>query len=79
MVVTRISSKYTVQIPDEFRKALPAGKEVVITVDKQGRMVVTPVEMIREALAATFGMWADRTDLSDDALRYIREIRKGSC
>jgi bifunctional DNA-binding transcriptional regulator/antitoxin component of YhaV-PrlF toxin-antitoxin module len=77
MVVTRISSKYTLQIPDEFRKALPAGEEVVITVDKQARMVVTPVEKIREALAASFGMWADRTDLPDDALKYVREIRKG--
>lgn len=77
MAVSRISSKHTLQIPDEFRKTLPAGQEVVITVDEQGRMVVTPVEKIRATLAESFGMWADRTDLPDDALRYVREIRKG--
>lgn len=77
MVVTKITQKYTLSIPDEFRKALPAGQEVAITIDKLGRMVVTPIEKIREALAESFGMWADRTDISADSLRYVREIRKG--
>ena len=77
MVVTKISSKFTLDIPDEFRKALPAGQEVAITIDKQGRMVVTPIEKIREALVESFGMWADRSDIPADALQHVREIRKG--
>ncbi|MFZ5920072.1 MAG: hypothetical protein ACOYY3_03355 [Chloroflexota bacterium] len=77
MVVTRITPKYTLNIPDEFRKLLPAGQEVAITLDKQGRMVVTPIEKIHEVLAESFGMWADRTDLPADAREYVREIRKG--
>lgn len=77
MVVTKITPKYTLDIPDEFRKALPAGQEVAITIDKLGRLVVTPIEKIRETLAESFGMWADRTDISADSLRYVREIRKG--
>lgn len=36
-------------------------------------MVVTPVEKIREALEASFGIGADRTDLPDDALKFARE------
>lgn len=77
MVVTKITPKYTLNIPDEFRAALPAGQEVAITIDKLGRLVVTPIEKIRETLAESFGMWADRTDISADSLRYVREIRKG--
>lgn len=77
MVVTRISPKYMLQIPEEFRKALPAGQEVVISVDRQGRIVITPVEKVHAALAESFGIWADRTDLPDDAIDYVREIRKG--
>ncbi|MCC6298367.1 MAG: hypothetical protein IT314_03655 [Anaerolineales bacterium] len=77
MVVTKITPKYTLNIPDEFRKDLPAGQEVAITIDKLGRMVVTPIEKIRETLAESFGMWADRTDISADSLRYVSEIRKG--
>jgi bifunctional DNA-binding transcriptional regulator/antitoxin component of YhaV-PrlF toxin-antitoxin module len=77
MVVTKISPKFTINIPDEFRKVLPAGQEVTITVDKQGRLVVTPIEKIREALDASFGMWADRKDIPADGVKYVRDKRKG--
>lgn len=77
MVVTKITQKYTLSIPNEFRKALPAGQEVAITIDRVGRLVVTPIEKIREALAESFGMWADRTDIFADSLRYVSEIRQG--
>ncbi len=77
MVVTRITPKHTLDIPDEYRKALPIGQEVAITLDKQGRMVVTPVEKIRAALMESFGMWADRSDVPADSVNYVREVRKG--
>lgn len=77
MVLAKITPKYTLNIPDEFRKILSAGQEVAITIDKQGRRIVTPIAKIREALAEGFGMWADRTDLTSDARRYVREVRKG--
>jgi hypothetical protein len=77
MVLTKISPKFTLNIPSEFRKVLPAGQEVAITIDKQGRMVVTPIEKIHEALEASFGMWAGRKDIPADGVRYVREKRKG--
>jgi len=77
MVVTRITPKHTLNIPDEFRKALPVGQEVTITLDKQGRMVVTPSEKIRAALMESFGMWADRKDIPADSVKHVREVRKG--
>ncbi len=77
MVLTKITPKYTLRIPDEFRKALSAGQEVAVTIDKQGRLIVTPLEKVRQALAESFGMWSDRADMTADARRYVREIRKG--
>ncbi len=77
MVVTRITSKYTLNIPDEYRKALPVGQKVAITIDKQGRLVITPVEKVRAALMESFGMWSDRTDVPAKSVKYVREIRKG--
>lgn len=77
MVLAKITPKYTLSIPNEFRKFLSAGQEVAITIDKQGRMVVTPIEKIREALVESFGIWADRTDMTADARHFVREIRKG--
>jgi len=77
MVVTRITIKHTLDIPDEYREALPVGQEVAITLDKQWRMVVTPIEKIRAALMESFGMWAERSDIPADSVQYVREVRKG--
>lgn len=77
MVVTRITPKNTLTIPAEFRKLLPAGQEVAISIDRQGRLVITPVEKIRAALEESFGMWADREDIPLNGTRYVREIRQG--
>jgi hypothetical protein len=34
-------------------------------------------QMWQKALAGTFGMWADRDDIAQDAVEYVREIRCG--
>jgi hypothetical protein len=31
----------------------------------------------RAALAATFGLWADRSDIAPDGIAYVREMRRG--
>ena len=77
MVLTRISPQYTVQIPDEYRSMMAAGEEVAITVDDQGRLIITPIEQIRAALLETFGMWADRTDIPSNGVEYMDEVRRG--
>lgn len=77
MTVTRIGSDFTVPIPDQFRKDFPAGQEVAVTTDEQGRLVVTPIEQVRSLLLETFGMWSNRLDLPDDGTAYMDEIRRG--
>lgn len=77
MVLTRITPRHTVSIPNEFQKAIPAGQEVAISLDKQGRLVITPVKKINAALMSSFGMWSDRTDIPADSVKYVRQIRKG--
>lgn len=34
-------------------------------------------EMWQQALAATFGMWADRDDIDGDSVSYVQSIRRG--
>jgi hypothetical protein len=41
-------------------------------VDDQARR-----EQWQAALATTFGMWADRDDIAQDGVEYVREIRHG--
>ncbi|GEM_PF-6655879 len=47
MVTIRVGSDYTVKIPSKFRRGLRAGQEVAINVDKQGRLIITPIEQVR--------------------------------
>lgn len=77
MIVGKIGSDYTVNIPDPFREAFEAGQEVAISTDAQGRLVITPVEHIRARLLETFGMWANRTGALADGIAYMDEIRQG--
>ena len=66
MVVRRISSAHTLDIPDEFRHLFLPGQEVAISADDEGRLVIIPVEQLRPRLLETFGMWSDRTDTARD-------------
>jgi hypothetical protein len=56
---------------------LPAGQEIDISADTQGRLIITPIEHVRALLMETFGMWADRTDLPAASIDYVDEIRRG--
>jgi hypothetical protein len=77
MSVTKISSEFTVPIPDEFRARFMAGQQVLVSADAQGRLVLTPIEQIRARLMETFGMWANRADLPGDSIAFMDELRRG--
>ena len=77
MILTKIDQEYTVNIPPPFRSLLPAGQEIAISADTQGRLIITPIEHVRALLMETFGMWADRTDLPAESIDYVDEIRRG--
>jgi bifunctional DNA-binding transcriptional regulator/antitoxin component of YhaV-PrlF toxin-antitoxin module len=77
MVTIKVSSNYTVKIPNEFRRGLRAGQEVAVSVDAQGRLILTPIEQVRAILQETFGMWSDRTDIPADGVAYVDQIRPG--
>ena len=77
MVTVHVSSDYTVKIPSKFRSRLHAGQEVAVSLDAQGRLIITPIEQIHTLLQETFGMWADRTDIPADGVEYVDQIRRG--
>jgi len=78
MVVTTISNEFTVRIPEPYRKLYGAGQDVAISADAEGRLVITPIEHVREVLRQTSGIWSDRTDLPRDSIEIIDELRKGT-
>ena len=77
MATVIVSSQYMVQIPKHFRSRLHVGQQVAISVDAQGRLVLTPIEQAQEILDETFGMWADRTDIPKGGIKYMDQIRRG--
>ena len=77
MVTVTVSSHYTVRIPEHFRSKLRVGQQVAISVDAQGRLILTPIEQTREILDETFGIWADRTDIPKGGIKYMDKIRRG--
>jgi hypothetical protein len=77
MVTVQISPQYTVKIPETFRSQLRVGQRVAISVDAQGRLVLTPIEQARAILDETFGMWAGRTDIPKSGIKYMDKIRRG--
>ena len=77
MVTIRVGSDYTIKIPNKFRPGLRAGQEVAVSVDAQGRLILTPIEQVRAVLEETFGMWVDRTDIPKSGVKYMDKIRRG--
>lgn len=72
-----ISSHYTVKIPAHLRSKLRVGQQVTISLDEQGRLILTPIEQARAILDETFGMWADRTDIPKSGIEYMDKVRRG--
>jgi virulence-associated protein VagC len=78
MTRTRISPRYTLKIPAQFREVIRAGHKVDINSDDQGRLIITPLESPELALQATFGMWSERQDMPADAIVAVDQLRQGN-
>ena len=75
MALTRVSPRFTLKIPAQYRALLRAGRNVAIEPDEQGRLIITPVEAHDAALHATFGLWASRDDMPADACAAADKLR----
>ena len=77
MITVQIGPQYTVKIPEFFRAQLHVGQRMAISVDAQGRLVLTPLEQARTILDETFGMWAGRDDIPKSRIKYMDKVRRG--
>jgi bifunctional DNA-binding transcriptional regulator/antitoxin component of YhaV-PrlF toxin-antitoxin module len=77
MVTVQIGPRYTVTIPEYFRSQLRIGQRMAISVDAQGRLVLTPLEQARTILDETFGIWAGRADIPKSGIKYMDKVRRG--
>lgn len=78
MIRTRVSPRYTLKIPAQFREVIRPGHNVEINSDDQGRLIITPLDSPDIALMATFGIWAEREDMPADAVVAVDQLRQGA-
>ncbi len=77
MIVSSIDAQHKIYIPDDYREVLPPGQSVALSLDAQGRLVVTPIEQFQATLRETFGMWSDRPEAQGDATEWVNAVRQG--
>jgi len=78
MSVVRIEKGFRIRLPDELRKWFRVGDKVQVRTDAAGHVILRPSKAIDQILAATAGLWADRTDIPVDGVAYVDQIRYGT-
>ena len=77
MVTIQIEKGFKLQLPEEVRRNLKIGDELIAMTDKAGRIVMFSPQQIQAELLETFGLWSDRTDIAD-GMTYMDDIRRGT-
>ena len=77
MTKVLIQEGYRVNLPTKAQKVAPIGTELVVMVDRAGRIILTPEAHIRSILLETFGMWSEHKDAPKDGVGYVDQIRQG--
>jgi bifunctional DNA-binding transcriptional regulator/antitoxin component of YhaV-PrlF toxin-antitoxin module len=72
-----IESGFRVTMPKEVRGGLKVGDEVIVSVDRAGRIVLLSAEQVRTTLQRTAGLWRGRTDIPDDGVKFVNRLRQG--
>lgn len=77
MIYTKVEDDFRITIPEELRRSLEVGQELLVTMDKNGRLILIPESQIDAILQQTAGMWKRRTDIPADGVDYVNQLRQG--
>jgi bifunctional DNA-binding transcriptional regulator/antitoxin component of YhaV-PrlF toxin-antitoxin module len=77
MVYTKVEDDFRIVIPEEMRRTLEVGQELLVTMDKNGRLILIPESQIDAILQRTFGIWQGREDIPADGVEYVNQLRQG--
>jgi bifunctional DNA-binding transcriptional regulator/antitoxin component of YhaV-PrlF toxin-antitoxin module len=77
MFYTKVENDFRITIPEELRRSLEVGQELLVTIDKNGRLILIPESQIEAILQRTAGMWQGRKDIPADGVEYVNQLRQG--
>ena len=73
----QIEAGFRLTVPKELRGDLEVGDDIVLTVDRAGRVVLLAAKRVRATLQRTAGIWQDRKDIPNDGVKYVNRLRRG--
>ncbi|MBI3742171.1 MAG: hypothetical protein HY257_10520 [Chloroflexi bacterium] len=72
-----IENGYRLTVPKRLRRGLKVGDEMIVTVDRAGRIILLSERRIRAVLQRTSGIWQNRKDIPSDGVKYVNRLRRG--
>lgn len=72
-----IENGFRVTVPKTLRTGLRVGDKLNITTDHAGRLILISEKHVRETLQRASGMWAGRSDIPSDGVKYVNRLRGG--
>lgn len=72
-----IEDDFRLTVPEALRQDLQVGDELFMSVDRGGRIVLLSEKRVRAILQRTAGLWQGRSDIPDDGVEYVNQMRQG--
>ncbi|MEA3340346.1 MAG: hypothetical protein U9R15_10305 [Chloroflexota bacterium] len=76
--IARVEEGLLVRMPKVLQSLLQVGDRLRVETDKEGCIVLTPLQKANRVLDETAGLWADRADLPLDGVEYVDQMRSGA-
>lgn len=77
MIPVLVEEGFRLTVPKQLRSKLRVGDQMLVDVDRSGRIVLVSEARVRATLARTAGLWQGRTDLPRDGVKYVNRVRRG--
>ena len=81
--IARVEEGLLVRLPEVLQSLLRVGDRLRVRADKEGCIVLTPLQKANRVLDETAGLWAGRDVLTDhnlpsDGVEYVDQMRSGA-
>jgi len=77
MIHVLVEEGFRLTVPKQLRSKLRVGDQMMVDVDRSGRIVLLSEDRVRATLARTAGLWRGRKNVPTDGVKYVNRLRRG--
>ena len=77
MIHVLVEEGFRLTVPKKLRGKIKVGDNMLVDVDRAGRIVLLSEKRVRAALSRTAGLWGERKDMPMDGVQYVNRLRRG--